>query len=151
MSGKTVYLRQLATIQILAQMGCFIPAEEGSVCRIANEIFYVGCDNGGGLGVDNCSLFEKELREIFYMLRTKSGIHKSRRHYSVLMIHCPSIWDWTFENICIMRIFIIQFEKGKFFNISKSQVSSSGKSSRFRTFFKSNKTLVCSWMAFYFI
>jgi len=38
MSGKSTYLRQIALLQILAQIGCFVPAEQARF-RIVNEIF----------------------------------------------------------------------------------------------------------------
>ncbi|CAH8570663.1 unnamed protein product [Heterobilharzia americana] len=39
MSGKTTYLRQIAYIQIIAQIGCFVPAEFAAI-RIADQIFF---------------------------------------------------------------------------------------------------------------
>ncbi|CAF1578099.1 unnamed protein product [Rotaria magnacalcarata] len=38
MSGKSTYLRQIALLQILAQIGCFVPAEQARF-RIVHEIF----------------------------------------------------------------------------------------------------------------
>ncbi|CAF1168591.1 unnamed protein product [Adineta ricciae] len=38
MSGKSTYLRQIALLQVLAQIGCFVPAEQARF-RIVHEIF----------------------------------------------------------------------------------------------------------------
>ncbi|CAF0903734.1 unnamed protein product [Didymodactylos carnosus] len=38
MSGKSTYLRQIALLQVLAQIGCFVPAEQAKF-RIVTEIF----------------------------------------------------------------------------------------------------------------
>ena len=44
-SGKSTYLKQVALLQIMAQMGCFVPAMYASV-RVANQIFSrIGSDD----------------------------------------------------------------------------------------------------------
>ena len=44
-SGKSTYLRQIALLQIMAQIGSFVPAEYASF-RIANQIFSrIGSDD----------------------------------------------------------------------------------------------------------
>ena len=37
-SGKSTYLRQVVLLQIMAQLGCFVPAEYASF-RITDQIF----------------------------------------------------------------------------------------------------------------
>ena len=37
-SGKSTYLKQIALLQIMAQIGCFVPAEYASF-RICDQIF----------------------------------------------------------------------------------------------------------------
>ena len=45
MSGKSTYLKQVALMQIVAQVGCFVPAEYASF-RVANQIFSrIGSDD----------------------------------------------------------------------------------------------------------
>lgn len=44
-SGKSTFLRQIALLQIMAQIGCFIPAEYGSF-RLADRIYSrIGSDD----------------------------------------------------------------------------------------------------------
>ena len=44
-SGKSTYLKQVALLQIMAQMGCFVPAMYASI-RVANQIFSrIGSDD----------------------------------------------------------------------------------------------------------
>lgn len=37
-AGKSVYIRQIALIQIMAQLGCYVPATS-AVLRVADRIF----------------------------------------------------------------------------------------------------------------
>ncbi|CAH8545366.1 unnamed protein product [Heterobilharzia americana] len=69
MSGKTTYLRQIAYIQIIAQIGCFVPAEFAAI-RIADQIFFhTGGQDDIVLGE---SSFTNEVRELTYILRNFS-------------------------------------------------------------------------------
>ena len=44
-SGESTYLRKIALLQIMAQMGRFVPAEY-AYFRLANQIFSrIGCDD----------------------------------------------------------------------------------------------------------
>ncbi|TNN08000.1 MutS protein 4 isoform 2 [Schistosoma japonicum] len=73
MCGKTTYLRQIAYIQILAQIGSFVPAEFAAV-RITDQIFF------HAQGQDDLILgessFVNEIRELTYVLQnfTSSSI-----------------------------------------------------------------------------
>ena len=74
MSGKTVFLKQLAVTQILAQMGSFIPAErEGSVVRLMEHLFFISGSASDSSAVDECSQFESSVRQMIHMLKSKSG------------------------------------------------------------------------------
>ncbi|CAH8553060.1 unnamed protein product [Schistosoma intercalatum] len=69
MCGKTTYLRQIAYIQILAQIGSFVPAEFTSV-RLTDQIFF------HTEGQDDILLgessFVNEIRELTYILQNFS-------------------------------------------------------------------------------
>nr|XP_032800221.1 mutS protein homolog 4-like [Petromyzon marinus] len=66
-SGKSTLLRQVALCQVMAQIGCFVPADFACV-RIADQIFT-------RIGVDDdiqplSSTFTIEMREVNYIVRT---------------------------------------------------------------------------------
>ncbi|CAG7821651.1 unnamed protein product [Allacma fusca] len=70
MSGKTTYLKQVALLQIMAQIGSFVPAE-AAMFRIADSIFsrLSTDDNIEG----NASSFAVEMNEMNYILRNSTG------------------------------------------------------------------------------
>lgn len=62
-SGKSTFLRQIVLLQILAQMGSFVPAEYASF-RLANQIFSrIGSDDDLET---NASTFMVEVRSHFF-------------------------------------------------------------------------------------
>ncbi|XP_071961365.1 mutS protein homolog 4-like [Antedon mediterranea] len=66
MSGKSTYLKQIALVQIMSQLGCFVPAEIASF-RIADQIFSrISCDDDIET---NASTFMLEMRETNYIIR----------------------------------------------------------------------------------
>lgn len=66
MSGKSTYLKQVAALQVMAQLGSFVPAKHASF-RIADQIF---ARTGHGDDIEtNCSTFLMEMREINYVLQ----------------------------------------------------------------------------------
>ncbi|KAG1709722.1 MutS 4 [Nymphon striatum] len=65
-SGKSTYLKQMACLQIMAQLGSFVPAEYASF-RITDQIFSrIG--NSDDMEA-NCSTFMVEMREMNYILQ----------------------------------------------------------------------------------
>lgn len=65
-SGKTTYLRSIALLQIMAQIGCYVPAEYASF-RIADALFSRTCnDDAEEL---QASTFMIEMREVAHILR----------------------------------------------------------------------------------
>ncbi|XP_022081598.1 mutS protein homolog 4-like isoform X1 [Acanthaster planci] len=66
MSGKSTYLKQLALLQVMAQIGSFVPVEYASF-RICDQIFSrIGCDDDIET---NASTFMLEMREINYIVQ----------------------------------------------------------------------------------
>ncbi|KAL3187723.1 hypothetical protein MRX96_024749 [Rhipicephalus microplus] len=66
MSGKSTYLKQVAALQVMAQLGCYVPAKYASF-RIADQIF---ARTGHRDDIEtNCSTFLMEMREINYILQ----------------------------------------------------------------------------------
>ncbi|KAL5111109.1 hypothetical protein TcWFU_000175 [Taenia crassiceps] len=67
MSGKTTYLVQVALMQILAQIGAFVPAKFAAF-RLTDKIFVrMGCRDDMST---NASTFALEMREVGHMLRS---------------------------------------------------------------------------------
>ncbi|XP_015788714.1 mutS protein homolog 4-like [Tetranychus urticae] len=65
MSGKSTFLKNICVLQILAQCGCFVPAEQATF-RLTDQIFTrVGNDDELE---SNCSTFTNEMKEIKYIL-----------------------------------------------------------------------------------
>ncbi|RUS80534.1 hypothetical protein EGW08_011718, partial [Elysia chlorotica] len=66
MGGKSTYLRQVALLQIMAQIGSFVPAQYASF-RIADQIFSrIGSD---GHMESNSSTFTLEMKETNYIIQ----------------------------------------------------------------------------------
>lgn len=65
MSGKTTFLKQLALLQIMAQIGSFVPAEQATF-RICDKIFTrMGFNDNLQM---NSSSFTVEIKELNYIL-----------------------------------------------------------------------------------
>ncbi|CAN8002157.1 unnamed protein product, partial [Ixodes hexagonus] len=66
MSGKSTYLKQVAVLQAMAQMGSFVPAKYASF-RLADQIF-VRMGHRDDIET-NCSTFLMEMRSVNYILQ----------------------------------------------------------------------------------
>ncbi|CAL8147507.1 unnamed protein product [Orchesella dallaii] len=66
MSGKTTYIKQLATLQILAQIGSFVPADAASFRIAGNILSRIGT---GDNIEENSSSFALELTEMNFILQ----------------------------------------------------------------------------------
>lgn len=70
MSGKSTYIRQMALLQIMAQVGCNVPAEYASF-RIADQIFSrISTDDEMET---NSSTFTLEMKEVNYIIQNASN------------------------------------------------------------------------------
>ncbi|KAK1595540.1 muts domain V [Colletotrichum navitas] len=65
MSGKTTYIRSIALLQIMAQIGCFVPAEYASFAIVHNIFARVTTDDKIE---SNMSRFSLEMREMAFIL-----------------------------------------------------------------------------------
>jgi DNA mismatch repair ATPase MutS len=66
MSGKSTYLRGVALLQIMAQIGCFVPAEYASFSVVHSIFARVTFDDSIEA---NMSTFSVEMREMAFILR----------------------------------------------------------------------------------
>ena len=66
MSGKSIYIRSVAMLQIMAQIGSFVPAEYASFPIIHNIFARVSMDDNIE---GNMSTFSAEMREMAFILR----------------------------------------------------------------------------------
>ena len=66
MSGKTTYIRSIALLQIMAQIGCFVPAQYASFSIIHHIFARVSMDDSIE---SNLSTFSVEMREMAFILR----------------------------------------------------------------------------------
>ncbi|TQS33903.1 hypothetical protein Golomagni_05738, partial [Golovinomyces magnicellulatus] len=66
MSGKTAYIRAIALLQIMAQMGSFVPAEFASFAIVPNLFARVSAEDNSEA---NLSTFSVEMREMAFILR----------------------------------------------------------------------------------
>lgn len=66
MSGKSTYIRSIALITIIAQVGCFVPAEYAAINPIHQMFARVSMDD---LIEANVSTFANEMRETACILR----------------------------------------------------------------------------------
>ncbi|KAL0938419.1 DNA mismatch repair protein [Colletotrichum truncatum] len=66
MSGKTIYIKSIAMLQIMAQIGCFVPAKSANFPIIHSIFARVSIDDRME---SNLSSFSLEMREMAFILR----------------------------------------------------------------------------------
>ena len=70
MAGKSTYMRQLALITLMAQVGCFVPADE-AIIGICDRIYTrIGASDNIAMGQ---STFYVEMSELAYILNTATS------------------------------------------------------------------------------
>ncbi|KAI8273073.1 MutS 4 [Colletotrichum sp. SAR11_57] len=65
MSGKTTYIKSIALLQIMAQIGCFVPAERATLPIVHSIFARMSTDDNIEA---NLSSFSKEMREMAFIL-----------------------------------------------------------------------------------
>ena len=66
MSGKSTYIRSIAMLQIMAQIGCYVPAESARFPLLYSLFARVSTDD---VLEANLSTFSVEMREMAFILR----------------------------------------------------------------------------------
>ncbi|GJD05545.1 MutS protein homolog 4 [Galdieria sulphuraria] len=89
MSGKTTFMKAVASICVLAHAGCFVPADFASVCLI-NRIIVRTTTNDSA--EENCSSFSKEMRETASVLccleemEAKYQLREARQNKPIILV-----------------------------------------------------------------
>jgi DNA mismatch repair protein MutS len=91
MAGKSTYLRQVALVVILAQMGSFVPAAEANIGLVDRVFTRIGAADSLASGE---STFMVEMKEVAHILR-----HASRR--SLILLDEVGRGTSTFDGISI--------------------------------------------------
>ena len=71
--GKTVTLKTLALLALMAQSGCHVPAEEGARLPVFSQVFaIVGDDQSVAENLSTFSAFVKQLRDVLERVDDRS-------------------------------------------------------------------------------
>lgn len=70
MSGKSTYIRTVAMLQVMAQIGCFVPAQFASFTIVHNLFSRTSTDDSIE---SNMSTFSVEMRDMAFILRNING------------------------------------------------------------------------------
>ena len=93
MAGKSTYMRQVAVLVLMAQVGSFIPAKEGSICPVDRIFTRIGASDDILTGQ---STFMMEMKEVSYILK-----HATSR--SLLILDEIGRGTSTFDGMSIAR------------------------------------------------
>ncbi len=102
MAGKSTYIRQVALLVILAQVGSFIPAREASICPVDRIFTRVGASDDLATGQ---STFMVEMNEVAHILRHATAD-------SLIVLDEIGRGTSTFDGMSIARA-VIEYIKDK--------------------------------------
>ena len=102
MAGKSTYMRQVAVIAIMAQMGCFVPAESANLCIVDAVYTRVGASDDLASGQ---STFMIEMNEV-------ATIVKNATKNSLLILDEIGRGTSTFDGMAIARA-VLEFVADK--------------------------------------
>ena len=116
MSGKSTYMRQLALIVLMAQAGCFVPAQEAHI-GICDRIYTrIGASDNISMGQ---STFYVEMSELAYILNTATEksliildeIGRGTSTYDGLSIAWAVVENLTKDNHRIRTLFATHYHE----------------------------------------
>ncbi len=102
MAGKSTYMRQVALLVLLAQVGSFLPAREASICPVDRIFTRVGASDDLATGQ---STFMVEMNEVAHILRHATAD-------SLIVLDEIGRGTSTFDGMSIARA-VIEFVKDK--------------------------------------
>ncbi len=102
MAGKSTYMRQVAVILIMAQMGCFVPAQSANLCIVDAVFTRVGASDDLASGQ---STFMIEMNEV-------ASIVKNATRNSLLILDEIGRGTSTFDGMAIARA-VLEFAADK--------------------------------------
>ncbi len=102
MAGKSTYMRQVALLVLLAQVGSFIPAREASICPVDRIFTRVGASDDLATGQ---STFMVEMNEVAHILRHATAD-------SLIVLDEIGRGTSTFDGMSIARA-VIEYSKDK--------------------------------------
>ncbi len=116
MAGKSTFLRQTALITIMAQMGCFVPADKAKLCIVDKVFTRVGASDNLSSGE---STFLVEMNELSHILSNATNkslvildeIGRGTSTYDGLSIAWSTVEYLTDKNLHPMTIFATHYHE----------------------------------------